>query len=186
MYSYLRTSADNVDMCQATLSTPWVEKYRPESLCDVIAHTDIVTTRMYMMLPVHVYKCGSLTRPLAYWAIVHLSAHLVYESFCVRMCICLCMLAAASPAGAVICTACIHPQHTQSTHHSHLPQPQGYVLRDMHLSTPRLNTHLGAQWTGLCPTTNCHTCCCMDRLELARRRLRWHWQKRFLALNTRV
>ena len=28
----------------AALSTPWVEKYRPETLGDVIAHTDIVTT----------------------------------------------------------------------------------------------------------------------------------------------
>ena len=29
----------------AALSTPWVEKYRPETLDDVIAHTDIVSTR---------------------------------------------------------------------------------------------------------------------------------------------
>jgi hypothetical protein len=29
----------------AKLSTPWVEKYRPETLGDVIAHTDIVSTR---------------------------------------------------------------------------------------------------------------------------------------------
>lgn len=28
----------------AGLSTPWVEKYRPETLGDVIAHTDIVST----------------------------------------------------------------------------------------------------------------------------------------------
>ena len=28
----------------AALSTPWVEKYRPETLGDVIAHTDIVST----------------------------------------------------------------------------------------------------------------------------------------------
>ena len=28
----------------AALSTPWVEKYRPESLGDVIAHADIVST----------------------------------------------------------------------------------------------------------------------------------------------
>jgi replication factor C subunit 3/5 len=29
----------------AALATPWVEKYRPETLGDVIAHTDIVSTR---------------------------------------------------------------------------------------------------------------------------------------------
>jgi len=29
----------------AALATPWVEKYRPETLSDVIAHTDIVSTR---------------------------------------------------------------------------------------------------------------------------------------------
>jgi hypothetical protein len=31
----------------AAMTSPWVEKYRPESLSDVIAHHDIVATREF-------------------------------------------------------------------------------------------------------------------------------------------
>ena len=38
---------ENVDKISAKQSLPWVVKYRPSSLSDLIAHEDIISIRTY-------------------------------------------------------------------------------------------------------------------------------------------
>ena len=41
---------DNLDKISAKQSLPWVEKYRPSSLADLIAHEDIISIRKLNLL----------------------------------------------------------------------------------------------------------------------------------------
>lgn len=52
-------------------ATPWVEKYRPQSLADVAAHRDIVDTSEYILFllhpPLHLGSCSFFRFDLFVW-----------------------------------------------------------------------------------------------------------------------
>lgn len=42
----------------SAMTSPWIEKYRPESLSDIIAHQDIMSTCELLLPACHIHSCG--------------------------------------------------------------------------------------------------------------------------------